>query len=172
MSDLEHLGLGGQEKLKNQDPDPGMPKPRSLEKWAEYCWAQWHLDEQVARKALCLSCARAYAAQEVTSQRIQIAVLIRLLERIRDAADPEEYLDDVAAVDDSKLADEVRVFFRERDALLAVVRAAHETRLRVMHCKICGHTWLLTAASKHYTGCLVAHPDVQRLLKEVVNISA
>lgn len=149
-----------------------MPEPRSLKEhvhdllvWLNLSGAPKDLSlEQVESEVAAR--LRAYAEQEVTSQRIQLAALIHLLERVRDAEDPEEYLDDVAAVDESNLADEVRVFFQERDALLAVVRASIVSKaVGVSQCRICGHTWL-SNGPPHYEGCPVAHPAVRRLLKE------
>ena len=141
--------------------EPG--RSRELEEWLISCALQKHLGGVFG--ALCRDCARAYAEQEVTSQRIQLAVLIRLLERVRDAEDPEEYLDDVAVVDESKLAEEAGVFFQERGALLAVARGSVMSKaVSVLQCKICGETWLSSNAPQHYEGCPVAHPDVQRLI--------
>ena len=127
-----------------------MPELHSLEEWASRC-GQLHavivIDEHGTPSRpddlLCQNCARAYVEQ-----------------RLEDVTESVSDLHDTSSKGIERLQ-------KERDALLAVVRAAHETRLRVMHCKICGHTWLLTAASKHYTGCPVAHPGVQRLLKAV-----
>ena len=75
-----------------------MPEPRAAEEWARKITGvkddgyEWNI---IIAKNL-----RAYAEQETTSQKLQIAVLIRLLERVRDAEDPEEYLDAVAAADE------------------------------------------------------------------------
>ena len=91
-----------------------MPEPCAAEEWARKITGvkddgyEWNI---IIAKNL-----RAYAEQETTSQKLQIAVLIRLLERVRDAEDPEEYLDDVAAVDESTLAEESRVFLWEHNA--------------------------------------------------------
>ena len=156
MADAHQQGFQV-EKLK-------MAKLRSLEEFLRGCV---HIEPADTWRWLCADCAHAYAEQEVTSQRIQLAALIHLLERVRDAEDPEEYLDDVAAVDESNLADEVRVFFQERDALLAVVRASIVSKaVGVLQCKICGHTWLSSNDPWHYKECPVAHPAVHRLLKE------
>ena len=137
-----------------------MPEPRAAEEWARKITGvkddgyEWNI---IIAKNL-----RAYAEQETTSQKLQIAVLIRLLERVRDAEDPEEYLDDVAAADESTLAEESRVFLRERDALLIVARAAalFEEAMASPHIR-----GLISVYGNPIRDAL-AHPDVQRLIKE------
>ena len=140
-----------------------MPEPRSLEEWAGECAHKpASMESRWQTQLLCQGCVRAYAEQETTSQKLQIAVLIRLLERVRDAEDPEEYLDDVAAADESTLAEESRVFLRERDALLIVARAAalFEEAMASPHIR-----GLISVYGNPIRDAL-AHPDVQRLIKE------
>ena len=117
---------------------------------------------------------RAYAEQETTSQKLQIAVLIRLLERVRDAEDPEEYLDDVAAVDESTLAEKSRVFLRERDALLAVTQAAQLRRNVVIHDSPAFAGRWIAVPGEDFTRLrdALAHPDVHRLLEEIAKRAA
>ena len=158
-----------QERLEVlENTDLKHPEPRSLEEHVHDLLVWLNLSdeihdlslEQVEAKVAERFCA--YAEQETTSQKLQIAVLIRLLERVRDAEDPEEYLDDVAAVDESTLAEEGRVFLRERDALLAVAQAA----TLYLRCFL--------GIDDHYSSSgpgksledALAHPDVQRLLKK------
>ena len=86
----EHLGLGGQEKLRDTDPE----NPRTAAEWAVKCLLEGHVPQSPGPQIgyMCENCADTYARQQVEAA-LERAVNPQMIAEVMVQAMVEEYGD-------------------------------------------------------------------------------
>ena len=159
-----------------------MPEPRSLEEWVHDCGRAGHPNSWADKAggtiqylALCRDCVSGYAEQEKSSLladveqlRVQLAGCLAVAEGWADKGEAVHQ----GVYGWSPAFEATRTLHAQRDALLAVARAAEQDRsyspngLRMIHG---GYDHHADTVGTCRMCAALAHPDVQRLMKEVDN---